>query len=143
MLLKRRRPTFAAAAVGLLLAGHSAGSALAQRVPPGPPAVEAEFRQFLTGFRQALRANDASAVAGLTRLPIYYDDAHRDRAYFESRVYPQMFTQRDRSCLQTARPVYDKDGQGTEGFSLFCGGMIFIFTKKADGFRFEGTHPND
>ncbi|MGL4285888.1 MAG: hypothetical protein ACRCVA_06070 [Phreatobacter sp.] len=142
MPLNRRRFAFAAS-FGLLLAALSMDSALAQRVPPGPPAVEAEFRQFLAGFRQALRANDASAVAALTRLPIYYDDAHRDRAYFESRIYRQMFTQRNRTCLQTARPVYDKDGEGTEGFSLFCGQTIFIFTKKADGFRFEGTHPND
>lgn len=142
MLLNRRRSAFAAA-FGLLLATLSTGSALAQRAPAGPPAVAAEFRQFLTGFRQALRANDASAVAALTRLPIYYDDAHRDRAYFESRIYRQMFTQRNRTCLQTARAVYDKDGEGTEGFSLFCGDTIFIFTKKADGFRFEGTHPND
>lgn len=141
MLLKRRS-TFAAA-FGVVLAALSTGSAFAQRAPAGPPAVAAEFRQFLTGFRQALRANDASAVAALTRLPIYYDDAHRDRAYFESRIYRQMFTQRNRTCLQTARAVYDRDGEGTEGFSLFCGDTIFIFTKKADGFRFEGTHPND
>lgn len=146
MRFKRRRSSFAAAAFGLLLAAPSAGSALAQRAPATPaasPAVAAEFRQFLAGFRQALRANDASAVAGLTRMPIYYDDAHRDRAYFESRIYRRMFTQRDRTCLQTARPVYDRDGEGTEGFSLFCGETIFMFTKKADGFRFEGTHPND
>ena len=138
----RRRTAFAAA-FGLFITAFSAGAAHAQRVPPGPPAVEAEFRQFIAGFRQALRANDASAVAALTRFPMYYNDAQRDRAYFESRIYRQMFTQRDRTCLQTARGVYDKDGEGTEGFSLFCGSTIFIFTKKADGFRFEGTHPDD
>lgn len=141
MSLMHRRT--AIAAFGLVLAALSGSSALAQRVPPGPPATEAEFRQFIGGFRQALRANDASAVAALTRFPMYYNDAHRDRAYFESRIYRQMFTQRDRTCLQTTRAIYDKDGEGTEGFSLFCGDTIFIFTKKADGFRFEGTHPND
>ncbi|PTM50889.1 hypothetical protein [Phreatobacter oligotrophus] len=138
-----RRFFATAAAFGLALAVLSGGQALAQRDPPAPPATQAEFRTFIAEFRQALRANDASAVASLTRMPIYYDDAFRDRAYFETRIYRRMFTQRDRNCLQTARPVYYKDGEGTEGFSLFCGRTIFIFTKKTDGFRFEGTHPDD
>lgn len=138
-----RRFSAPAAAFGLALAVLTGGSALAQRDPPPPPALQAEFRAFIAEFRKALRANDASAVAALTRMPIYYDDANRDRAYFETRIYRQMFTQRDRNCLQTARPVYDKSGDGTEGFSLFCGNTIFSFTKKADGFRFDGTHPDD
>jgi hypothetical protein len=142
MSLLRSRSALAAA-FGLLLAASLTGNALAQRDPPAPPALQAEFRQFLTSFRQALRANDAGAVASLTRMPIYYDDAHRDRAYFESRIYRQMFTQRNRTCLQTARALYDKDPSGNENFSVFCGQTIFLFTKKADGFRFEGTHPND
>lgn len=139
-----RRFSAPAAAFGLALAALSGGSALAQRDPPAPPAVQAEFRTFIAEFRQALRANDASAVAALTRMPIYYDDAHRDRAYFETRIYRQMFTQRNRSCLQTARAVYDKPpGQDDGYYVLTCGDMLFSFTKKADGFRFEGTHPND
>lgn len=137
-----RRSAFTSA-VGLLLATLSTGNAVAQRDPPPPQALQAEFRQFIVGFRQALKANDPGAVAALTRLPIHYDNADRDRAYFESRIYRRMFTQRDRTCLQTARPVYDRDGYGNESFFLFCGGNIFIFSKKADGFRFEGTHPND
>ncbi len=133
-----------AAAFGLALAALSGGHALAQRDPPAPPAIQAEFRAFIAEFRKALRANDASAVASLTHMPIYHDDAFRDRAYFETRIYRQMFTQRDRNCLQTARPVYDKPpGQDDGYYVLFCGDTMFTFTKKADGFRFEGTHPND
>lgn len=138
----KRRSTFAAA-FGLLLAALSTGNALAQRELAGPPALAAEFRQYLVGFRQALRANDASAVAGLTRLPFYYDDAHRDRAYFESRIYRQLFTPRNRTCLQTTRPVYEKNGEGAESFYMFCGHAYFLFTKTADGFRFSDTGPND
>jgi hypothetical protein len=138
-----RRVFAPAAAFGLALATLSGGTALAQRDPPAPPAVQAEFRTFIAAFRQALRANDPSAVAALTRMPIYYDDAHRDRACFETRIYRQMFTQRNRSCLLTARPVYDKP-PGSDGYYvLTCGDTLFSFTKKADGFRFEGTHPND
>lgn len=138
-----RRYFAPAAAFGLALAVLSGGSALAQRDPPAPPAVQAEFRAFIAEFRKALRANDASAVASLTRMPIYYDDANRDRSYFETRIYRQMFTQRDRNCLQTTRAVYDQRPGENGYYILFCGDTMFIFTKKEDGFRFEGTHPND
>uniref|UniRef100_UPI001954A388 hypothetical protein n=1 Tax=Streptococcus pneumoniae TaxID=1313 RepID=UPI001954A388 len=78
----------------------------------GPPPLAAEFQECLVGFRQALRANDASAVVGLTRLPMVHDDARRDRAHFESRICRQLFTARNRTCPQTARPIDQKDGQG-------------------------------
>ncbi|WP_204272487.1 hypothetical protein, partial [Enterobacter hormaechei] len=86
MRLKRRRSTFAAAAFAFVLAAHSMGSASAKPALAGPPPLAAEFQECLVGFRQALRANDASAVVGLTRLPMVHDDARRDRAHFESRI---------------------------------------------------------
>lgn len=142
MLLMRRRTAFAAA-FALVLAALTTDGALAQRVPPGPPAVEAEFRQFIAGFRQALRANDASAVAALTRFPMMHTSDMHDQAAFQRTVYRQLFTQRNRTCLQTARPVYQKDGEGTESYVVFCGDTGFYFTKKADGFRFAETGVND
>lgn len=139
-----RRFVAPAAVFGVAVTVLSGSHALAQRDPSAPPAVQAEFRAFIAEFRKALRANDASAVASLTRMPIYYDDANRDRSYFETRIYRQMFTQRNRTCLQTARPVYDKPpGQDDGYYVLTCGDTLFSFTKKADGFRFGGTHPND
>ena len=131
------------AALGLFVALTGGHPALAQRQPAAPAALQAEFRTFLAGFRQALRSNDAAAVAAQTRLPMIFDGAARDRAYFERRIYRQMFTARNRECLQRARPVYQRDGEGTDGFSLFCGDVIFLFTKKDDGFRFAETGVND
>lgn len=143
MSLNCRRQALAVA-VALLATATMTGGVLAQRDDRvGPPAIAAEFRQYLTSFRQALRANDAGGVAALTRLPMYYDDAPRDRAYFESRIYRQLFTARNRTCLQTARPVYQRDGEGSHTFSMFCGQMYFLFTKTADGFRFTDNGPND
>ncbi|MBN8941572.1 MAG: hypothetical protein J0H01_18845 [Rhizobiales bacterium] len=142
MLLMRRRAAITAA-FGLLLAALSTGSALAQRDPPAPPALQAEFRQFLVGFRQAVRANDANAVAALTRLPMQHNGDMHDQAAFHRTVYRQLFNVRNRTCLETARPSYNKDGYGNESFFLFCGQTIFVFSKKDDGFRFAETAVND
>ncbi|QCK88784.1 hypothetical protein E8L99_13525 [Phreatobacter aquaticus] len=117
--------------------------ALAQRVPRGPPALQAEFREFLVPFRQALRANDPAGVAAHTRLPMIYNGAARDQAYFQRTIYRDLFTARNRTCLQTARPVYERDGEGTDSFLMFCGHVIFVFTKKQDGFRFADTGVDD
>jgi hypothetical protein len=138
----RRRTAFAAA-FGLVLAAFSAGAAVAQQQPAAPPAVAAEFRQFLVSFRQAVQANDRAAVTSLTRLPMLHTSDLHDRAAFEGRVYRQIFTTRNRTCLRTARPVYDRSGDGTDSFMIFCGDMYFLFTKKTDGFRFAETGVND
>ncbi|WP_204348902.1 hypothetical protein, partial [Serratia marcescens] len=62
----------------------------------------------------------------------------RDRAHFESRICRQLFTARNRTCPQTARPIDQKDGQGSDTFSMFRGQMYFLFTETADGFRSGG-----
>ncbi|PTM61629.1 hypothetical protein [Phreatobacter oligotrophus] len=142
MSLSRRRTAFAAAC-GIVLAAFSAAGAQAQRAPAAPPAIAAEFRQFIGSFRQAVQANDRSAVTALTRLPMLHASDLHDRAAFEGRVYRQIFTARNRSCLQTARPVYDRSGDGTESYTILCGDMFFLFTKKEDGFRFAETGEND
>ena len=142
MMLMHRRFAFAAA-FGLVAAALTTDAALAQRVPPGPPAIEAEFREFIGGFRQALRANDANAVAALSRFPMQHNGDMHDQAAFLRTTYRQLFTQRNRTCLQNVRPVYDKDGEGTHSYVVFCGDTGFYFTKKADGFRFAETGVND
>jgi len=142
MSLNRSR-TAVAAVFGLALAAFSTGAAVAQQQPSAPPAVAAEFRQFLVSFRQAVQANDRGAVTSLTRLPMLHASDLHDRAAFEGSVYRQIFTARNRTCLRTARPVYDRSAEGNDNYMIFCGDMYFLFTKKADGFRFAETGVND
>jgi hypothetical protein len=132
-----------AAAFGLFLAAFAGGSAHAQRAPAAPTAIAAEFRTFIGSFQQALRANDANAVAALTRFPMQHNGDMHDQAAFVRTTYRQLFTQRNRNCLLTARFVYEKDGEGTDSYVVFCGDTGFYFTKKADGFRFAETGVND
>ncbi len=143
--MSRHRCRSAFVACGLLVSALAPGAALAQaqRDPTPPPAIAAEFREFMTGFRRAVQANDRSAVAGLTRFPMLHTSDQHDRAAFEGRVYRQVFTPRNRTCLQTARPLYDRNGQEDGYYVVFCGDISFIFTKKNDGFRFAETGVND
>ncbi|MBL8587751.1 MAG: hypothetical protein JNK46_04415 [Methylobacteriaceae bacterium] len=123
----------------------TAGAAGAQsgKPPAAPPAVQQEFDAFLTRFRAALKANDAAAVAGLTRLPFMADPAIADAAQFRAKSYATLFPARARACLQRARPVYDRDGEQNHTYSAFCGQTIFTFTKTPAGFRFTDVGAND
>lgn len=119
----------------------AAASPAPAQTPAAPPAtVKAEFDAFLGKFRAALKANDAAAVAGLTRLPFM---AESDAAKFRSKDYPRLFTAKSRACLARAKPVYDLDGEKNHAYSMFCGETIYVFTRDAAGFRFTDVGVND
>jgi hypothetical protein len=130
---------FARIAFVALLAA-SAAPALAQKPAAPPAAVKAEFDVFLQEFRAALKANDAAAVAGLTRLPFM---AESDAAKFRAKDYPRLFDAKARACLARGKPVYDLDGEKNHAYSMFCGQTIYVFTRDAAGFRFTDVGVND
>jgi hypothetical protein len=123
--------------------GALAGPVAAQQTPRASPAVQTEFNTFFRQFREALKANDAAATAALTRFPLYYDGDLRDAAHFQRSVFRRLFNARNRNCLQTARASYDRDGNGADTYSAFCGEQMFVFTKGAEGFRFSDIGVND
>lgn len=131
-------------AAALLLAACFAWSApalaRASRPSAPPAAVKAEFDAFLTKFRAALKANDASAVAGMTRLPFM---GEADNAKFRAREYPKLFDARARACLQRAKAVHDVDGENNPVVSMFCGPTIYVFTRTPAGFRFTDVGADD
>lgn len=98
------------------------------------PAVQKEFDGFIGKFRAALKANDPTAVAALTRLPYMGDASVSDAAQFRAKVYPREFTAKNRTCLQRTKPVYDRDGNKNEIYAIVCGGDVFTFTKTQAGF---------
>jgi hypothetical protein len=103
------------------------------------PALQKEFDGFITTFRAAVKANDSAAVAGMTRLPFENGDA----AQFRAKAYPQYFTAKNRACIQRTKGVYDRDGEGNDNYFVFCGQLIFVFTKTPAGFLFTEVGPND
>lgn len=98
-------------------------------------AVQKEFGDFIGKFRAALKANDAAAVAAMTRLPYMGDASIADAAQFRAKAWPTDFTAKNRACLQRTKPVYDRDGARNEVYAIACGGSIFTFTKTPSGFQ--------
>ena len=107
------------------------------------PALQKEFDGFIAKFRGALKANDAAAVATMTRLPYVADDSIRDAAQFRAKTYPATFTAKSRACIQRGKAVYDRDGLNNDNYFIFCGQTIFIFTRTPAGFLFTETGVND
>ncbi len=107
------------------------------------PALQAEFNGFIAKFRAALKAGDSGAVAGMTRLPFEHDGSYPDAAQFRAKAYPLVFTAKNRACLQRGKAVYDRDGENNDSYFIFCGQLIFIFTKTPAGFLFKEVGAND
>jgi hypothetical protein len=107
-----------------------------------PADVQKRYDQFITGFRAALKANDAAAVASMTAFPFYWNGM-RDGAYFQKVVYPKAFPRKVRDCIARGRSFYDRYDTGKDAFTIFCGEQLFVFTGDADGFRFTDIGVND
>jgi len=107
------------------------------------PALQKEFDGFIEKFRAALKANDSAAVAGMTRLPFMNDSAIRDAAQFRAKTYASSFTTRNRACLQRGKAIYDRDQDKNDSYFVFCGELIFVFTKTPAGFLFTDISVND
>lgn len=118
---------------GLVLAAALAQLAPAFAQTPKPPKqavashdLQKEFAGFIAKFRAALKANDAAAVAGMTRLPFMKDASIRDAAQFREKIYKQDFTAKTRACIQRSRAVYDRDQLNNDNYFIFCGEDICL-----------------
>ena len=122
-----------------------AGPALAQapNKAVASPALQKEFEGFIARFRAALKADDATAVAGMTQLPFLNNDSIRDAAQFRAKVYVPNFTAKNRACIQRGKAVYDRDQLNNDNYFIFCGNLGFVFTKTPAGFLFTEVGAND
>lgn len=131
----------AALALGLF-AALASFSGLQAQPKRAPAPIQAEFDQLIGQFRTALKANDAAAVATLTRMPFTWDGQH-DAASFQKSAYPKLFPAKNRKCLASGKAEYDRDPEGNHNFSMFCGDEVFVFTKTPAGMRLTEVGAND
>ncbi|WP_225186553.1 hypothetical protein [Bradyrhizobium sp. NBAIM01] len=71
------------------------------------------------------------------------DNAIRDAAQFGAKTYRTSFTARNRACIQRGKAVYDRDDYKNDSYFVFCGELIFVFTKTPAGFLFTDISVND
>lgn len=128
---------------GILLAATLLSPGFAPAAEKAPPALQAEFTAFMTKFNAAVKANDAIAVAGLTKLPFMADPAIGTADQFRATVYKDSFSKKARDCIRRGPAVYDRDQEQNENFFIFCGDTIFVFTKTPEGFLFTDVGAND
>lgn len=107
------------------------------------PEVQKEFASFIGKFRAALKANDSTAVAGMTQLPFMKDSAISDAAQFHEKIYKREFNAKARACIQRSKAIFDRDGHNNDYYSIFCGEDIFVFSKTPAGFLFTDISVND
>ena len=107
------------------------------------PELKKEFDGFIEKFRAALKANDSAAVAGMSKLPFMGDRNISDAAQFRAKIYTPTFTAKTRTCIQRGKAVYDRDGENNDNYFIFCGQLIFVFTKTPAGFLFTEIGVND
>jgi hypothetical protein len=127
--------------LGAVVIGAASATALAD--PARAPAnVQRDYDQFIARFRGALKANDSAAVTAMTKFPFYWNES-QDAAAFRTGVYGKIFTAKVRDCLGRGKGVYDRDPDGHDNFTIFCGQELYVFTRTADGFRFAEVGDND
>ncbi|ABA04895.1 hypothetical protein Nwi_1634 [Nitrobacter winogradskyi Nb-255] len=108
-----------------------------------PPVVQQEFDGFIKKFRTALKADDSAAVASMTQLPFMADASISDASAFRAKIYSGDFTARNRKCIQRGKAVYARDGANKDSYFIFCGDLIFTFTRTAQGFLLSEIGMND
>ena len=107
------------------------------------PALQKEFDGFIEKFRAALKANDSAAVAAMTRLPFMNESGIHDAAQFRAKTYTTFFTAKNRACIQRGKAVYSRDDYKNDSYFVFCGDLIFVFSKTPAGFLFTDISVND
>ncbi|MEY9641260.1 hypothetical protein ABIF66_009514 [Bradyrhizobium japonicum] len=65
------------------------------------------------------------------------------RRQFRAKTYPTSFTPKNRACIQRGKAVYDRDQENNDNYFVFCGELIFVFTKTPAGFLFTDVGAND
>lgn len=104
---------------------------------PSLSAPDKQFDSFWTKFKAAIQKNDKNAIADMTKLPYMDGSKTLNRQQFMQQC-PKIFTASVRKCLQSGKPVKDKDS-----YMFFCGEEIFIFTKSGKSYVFTEIGVND
>lgn len=97
------------------------------------------FAAFWSEFKAAVAQDDKEAVAAMTRLPIYLANKEQSKAGF-LKLYPSLFPKKVQTCFAKAKPVkeYNQDG-----YSVFCGKSIYVFSRDKGQWKFTDLGVDD
>ncbi len=101
-------------------------------------AADKEFDSFWLEFKQALQKNDQQKLVSLTSTPFLYQDKSLDKTHLLPQI-SKIFTPKVRKCLIKQHPV----GDSKQGYSGFCGEIIYVFSKVNGHYLFSDLGVND
>jgi hypothetical protein len=123
--------------------GSIAVLALALTLGAGASARAADdgFAAFWKAFAAAVGKDDKAALASMTTLNPGLDD--NDTPLTFAKVHAALLKPAERTCLAKAKPRRQVDGTGATGYAVFCGQVIYGFSKTGGVWRFTDSSPND
>ena len=97
------------------------------------------FAAFWTPFVGAAVKDDTKALAGMTALgPALGDDGTSFAKFHSRHLGPAV-----RRCLAKAKPLRDVDPQGGVSYSVFCGDVIYVFSRTGGAWKLTDLGAND
>ncbi len=100
------------------------------------------FAAFYKLFAAAAAEDDQKALAGFTVLSEGLDQADSPLTF--AAFHKRYLTAKERACLAKAKPKHDVDGTGASNYYVFCGQLIYVFTKPSPaGWRLTDLSPDD
>jgi len=118
-------------------------AALVLAIGTGLPARAAEdgFAAFWKRFSTAVGKDDKAALAAMTTLGPGLDN--NDTPLTFDKVHALLLRPAARRCLARAKPLRDVDGTGAVDYDVFCGQVIYVFSKTGGEWRWTDTSPDD
>ncbi|HLK26417.1 MAG TPA: hypothetical protein VKT30_17305 [Caulobacteraceae bacterium] len=123
-----------------LLIGAAFAAAMAPRAGAAAPPPDG-FAAFYKLFAAAAAKDDQKTLASLTVLSAGLDP---DVPITFAGFHAHYLTAKERRCLATGKPERAIDGTGAATYSVFCGHLIYVFSKpSAAGWRLTDLSPDD
>jgi hypothetical protein len=100
------------------------------------------FAAFYKLFAAAAAKDDQKALAGFTVLSVGLDQADFPLTF--AAFHRRYLTAKERRCLAKGKPGRSIDGTGAVNYSVFCGQLIYGFSKPSTaGWRLTDLSPDD
>jgi len=115
-------------------------TAIVSQAAATPPADG--FAAFYKLFAAAAAKDDQKALTGFTVLGPGL--ATNDVAPTFAKFHKLYLTPKQRRCLAKSKPVRGVDGTGAVNYAVFCGQLIYVFTRPSPaGWRLTDLSPDD
>ena len=122
-------------------AGAAIAIATSAAAATTPPPADG-FAAFYKLFAAAAAKDDQKTLAGFTVVSAELDPTPPPLTF--AKFHKRYLTAKERRCLARGKPERDIDGTGAVNYSVFCGQLIYGFTKPTSaGWRLTYLSPDD